>query len=104
MFIQSIIDILSRPRSSKWRKVRNNFLKKHPNCEVCGSGNNVVPHHIVPVSFDPSKELDENNLIALCENKTFNCHFFFGHLKDWTKSNPDVVEDAKIWNKKIKNN
>lgn len=95
------VDILSIPRSSKWRKVRSKFLAENPKCAVCGNEKNVVPHHIVPVHKDPSKELDPNNLIGLCENKSFNCHFFFGHLKNWTKYNINIVEDAERWNKKL---
>ena len=89
-------------RSSKWRTVRNNFLQKNPYCKVCGSTENLIAHHIIPVHIDKSKELDENNLMTLCQNKTLNCHFIFGHLLNWTKTNPDVIKDSKIWNDKLK--
>lgn len=95
------IAALSVPRSSKWRKMRNEHLKNNPVCAVCGGSDNVVPHHIVPVHKDPTKELDPSNLISLCEGKTFNCHLFFGHLRKWTKHNPEIVEDAKTWSGKI---
>lgn len=96
------IEALSFPRSSKWKNLRLQHLKKNPTCAVCGSSFNVVPHHITPVHLDPSKELDASNLISLCESKTFNCHLFFGHFKNWSKHNPDVVKDAMIWSEKIK--
>lgn len=89
-------------RSSKWRTVRNNFLEKNPYCAVCRSNQNLIAHHIIPVHIDKSKELDENNLMTLCQNKTMNCHFIFGHLLNWTKSNPEVVKDSKIWQTKLK--
>jgi len=89
-------------RSSKWRTVRNNFLEKNPCCAVCGSKENLIAHHIIPVHVDKSKELDEDNLMPLCQNKTMNCHFIFGHLLNWTKSNPDVIKDSKIWQSKLK--
>jgi hypothetical protein len=89
-------------RSSKWRTVRNNFLEKNPYCAVCGSDENLIAHHIIPVHIDKSKELDENNLMTLCQNKTMNCHFIFGHLLNWTKSNPEVIKDSKIWQTKLK--
>ena len=89
-------------RSPKWRTVRNNFLQKNPCCQVCGSTENLIAHHIIPVHIDKNKELDENNLMTLCQNKTMNCHFIFGHLLNWTKINPDVIKDSKIWNDKLK--
>lgn len=94
-------NVLSVPRSSEWNKLRLDHLKRNPSCAVCGNKKGVVPHHIIPFHEDPSKELDPENLITLCEGDTFNCHLFFGHLRNWTKSNPDVVVDAKIWNEKI---
>ena len=97
------IEILSIPRSGKWRKIRAEHLANNPKCAVCGSVENLVPHHITPVHLDKSKELDENNLITLCENDTFNCHFFFGHYKNWCKYNLNIVEDAKFWQNRINN-
>jgi len=89
------VSILSTPRSSKWRKIRILHLDKNPSCVVCGSLYNVVPHHIFPVHSHPEKELELDNLVSLCENKSFNCHLFFGHLKNWTKNNINVKKDAE---------
>jgi len=89
-------------RSSKWKKTRDTFLENNESCcAACGSTENLAVHHIVPVHINGDMELDENNLIVLCCNKTLNCHFLFGHLLNWTKSNPDVVKDAKIWREKL---
>lgn len=96
------MQILAAPRSSKWKKTRIQHLVNNPCCAVCGSSKNVVPHHIIPVHLDKSKELDPNNLISLCENDNFNCHFFFGHFKNWTKHNSNIVEDARIWFEKTR--
>lgn len=63
----------------------------------------MVPHHVIPVHVDPSKELDGDNLITLCEGPSFNCHLFFGHLRDWTNFNPNVRSDAEEWRKKLRN-
>lgn len=63
------LSTLSTPRSPEWRKLRKKHLKIYPACSVCGSTKNVVPHHIIPFNQDPSKELDPENLISLCENK-----------------------------------
>jgi hypothetical protein len=97
------ISCLSVPRSNLWRAARKAYLGSNPECAVCGRKKNLVPHHIIPVKIDPSKELDSDNLITLCEGPSFNCHLFFGHLRDWRKFNPDVRKDAAEWRKKISN-
>jgi hypothetical protein len=96
-----LLKTLGIPRSSQWRRARAEFLKNNPCCAVCGSKNNVVPHHKIPFHADPELELDFNNLIPLCENKSFNCHFFFGHLRNWVGSNPFIEQDAAYWNKRL---
>lgn len=101
MRIMGLSRLQALPRSPRWREIRQVHLKNHPTCEVCGNSKNVVPHHIVPFSIDPSRELDPSNLISLCEGPTFNCHLFFGHLRNWSCHNPDIVEDARIWRNKI---
>ena len=58
-------------------------------------------HHVIPVHVDGERELDENNFIVLCQNRTLNCHFLFGHLLNWSKYNQDVRKDAKIWREKL---
>ena len=91
------IESLGLPRSTMWRKVRDEHLRNNPACAVCGRKKNLVPQHVVPVHVDPSLELSPENLITLCEGPSFNCHLFFGHFRDWTKSNPDVRRDAEHW-------
>ena len=98
--LDQAISILSI-RDSRWRKIRVKHVKENPRCAVCGSEINLSVHHIVPVHVDRSKELCEDNLITLCQNSTMNCHFIFGHLLNWKKSNPNIVEDAKLWSKKL---
>lgn len=92
-----------KKRSSKWRKVRKAFLKKHPLCEVCWSHKKVEVHHIIPFHVDPSLELEEHNLVTLCENKKYgvNCHLLVGHLGNYRKYNESVMTDAYLWNNKI---
>ena len=88
-------------RSSRWKKTRDKYLQENPTCAVCGRKENLTIHHIIPVHIDESRELDDKNLITLCQGKTMNCHFIFGHFLNWSKYNPNVVEDSKIWNHKI---
>lgn len=103
-FLFGNVSSLEAPRSRLWRLVREKHLECNPECAVCGRKKNLVPHHVVPVHIDPSRELDPENLITLCEGPSFNCHLFFGHLRDWRRFNPDVREDATAWSKKIQRN
>lgn len=86
-------------RSSKWPSLRKKHLKKQPCCMACSSCKKPEVHHIIPVSIDPSKELDESNLITLCDKY---CHFIFGHLMNWKSYNSNVVKDAHQFYIKIK--
>ena len=83
-------------RSWGWRKVRKEWLKKHPYCEVCGRKSKTV-HHIIPVHINKNKELDKTNLITLCHPH----HFLIGHLMKWSSWNKEVKKDAEIWKQKI---
>ena len=91
------------PRSNKWPTVRKHYLEKHPACEVCGHTKDLQVHHCKPFHLNPSLELDETNLITLCERGEDGCHLIFGHLYDFHAFNPNVREDAAAWAEKIKN-
>jgi 5-methylcytosine-specific restriction protein A len=86
-------------RSSRWPKVRNNFLSVNSSCAACGSIKKLEVHHIEPINIAPEKELDATNLITLCKN----CHFIFGHLMDYNSWNIFVKEDASKYLNKVKN-
>lgn len=79
-------------RSSKWPVVRKEYLKKSPCCEACGSCIKPEVHHIIPVHVDPTKELDLDNLITLCDKY---CHFVFGHFMNWKSWNENILDDAQ---------
>lgn len=80
-------------RSPKWPSVRESHLKQHPLCSACGGESRLQVHHIVPVHVDPSKELDNSNLITLCMGSS-ECHLVIGHDGSWKRDNPNVVHDA----------
>jgi len=82
-------------RSSHWETVRKNHLKLQPTCAACGNTKGLQVHHKQPFHIHPELELDENNLITLCEDKSIECHFNIGHLRDWKSFNPNVEIDAK---------
>lgn len=60
--------------STKWRKLRDKYLKEHPMCEICGKNPTQDIHHlksfIVRDEIDWELFLDENNLEGLCKE----CH------------------------------
>lgn len=86
-------------RSSQWRKVRKEFIKEFPKCEICGSKKKCEIHHKVPFHIAPDLELEKSNLITLCRGH----HLLFGHLNSWSDFNFDIELDAKIWYYKLNN-
>jgi 5-methylcytosine-specific restriction endonuclease McrA len=87
---------LFRPRSKKWSAFRKSFLVSNPICAACGETNHLEVHHIKPFKTHPELELDETNLITLCDKPgPDNHHLTIGHLGSFKKENPNVVEDAK---------
>lgn len=94
---------ISTARSSKWVTVRKQFLLKNPTCAACGGSQKLEAHHIKPFHLHPELELEESNLITLCESGRFglNCHLLIGHNGNFRKINADVKQDAAAINKKI---
>ena len=103
IFREHVTKRFFQKRSPKWPKVRKEYLKKHPNCASCGKKKliGMQVHHIVPFHIDPSKELDEENFITLCDNP--RCHLDKGHLGFWQSWNVNVIEDCIIWFNKYMN-
>lgn len=90
-------------RSGQWSSVSKAYIEHHPQCEM-GMHNPTLlnplnVHHIQPFHEHPELELDKNNLIVLCR---FH-HFIHGHLKNWSRSNPQIRKDCKTLNDRIKN-
>lgn len=88
-------------RSSRWPKVRAEFIEQNPTCAACGNGNRkqLEAHHIEPFHVNPERELDKSNLITLCESGPggMNCHFCIGHSGvAWSAWNPTVIETAAM--------
>jgi len=85
-------------RSSKWPKFMKGLIDAHPYCSLCGNKNraHLVCHHVEPVWVNPERELDETNIIVLCEKSEvlsgLNCHHSHGHSSDWRLWNPRIRE------------
>jgi len=60
--------------SSRWRKLRDRYIKRNPLCEHCKGRGSLVPakevDHKIPIKINFEKRFDYNNLQALCKS----CH------------------------------
>lgn len=91
-------ELLTAARSPHWHKARELHLKLHPVCAACGGTEDLEVHHKKPFHLHPELELNEENLITLCENQGQQCHFHFGHCAlSWKCYNPHVEEDAELF-------
>jgi hypothetical protein len=91
-------------RSHEWWKYRRKHLQEEPRCQWCLSAKRLEVHHEQPFHEHPEKELDDNNLITLCEGGSGeNCHFIHGHGRNWKSSVPTVREDCNGHQKEIIN-
>lgn len=87
-FVKLASDILkgkpAKLRSPEWPEVEHRHLAEEPACQWCGSRVKLQVHHIAPFHLHPELELDDTNLITLCEEGgDANCHFIHGHDRDW---------------------
>lgn len=77
-------------RSPHWSTVRNAHLVFEPACRACGGTEKLQVHHKHPFHLHPELELEQQNLITLCERRGRDCHFRYGHFFDWKQWNPHV--------------
>ena len=91
VFSEKVLTVkkVKKRRHPKWKAVRDAFVKGKK-CVICGSLTNLQVHHKKPFNLFPELELEENNLMVLCENDSKNCHFTFGHLFNWSTYNHDI--------------
>ena len=90
------------PRSDKWPAVEQSHLQAQPVCAACGLGQpkqGLQVHHMLPFHFcvklgRPELELDERNLMTLCDETINNHHLLLGHLGNFQSYNPNVKADV----------
>ncbi len=83
-------------RSPEWNKVRMAHLSRITDqqyCAVCQGTTQLEVHHIIPfhlchLVYRGDLELDERNLMTLCEVSQNNHHLLLGHLNNWEIYNP----------------
>lgn len=92
-------------RNPNWERESRAWLAKQPvqACTVCLGKTHLQVHHILPFHLFPAEEMKPSNWTILCEAPGKNCHLHFGHCFNFEAYNPDVIQDAKIWQEKIKN-
>lgn len=82
----------------KWRKLRNEQLKRNPLCAICGDIATEV-HHIKPVEsekeYDRMEVLayDSNNLQSLCHKCHSNIHI---SMKKYKKQTNQIINRNKL--------
>lgn len=84
------------PRSHLWPHIRLIHLRSQSYCKACGGTSDLEVHHIQPFHIHPELELDQKNLITLCEAVPRECHLHIGHLGNWKNFNPNIVSDANF--------
>lgn len=87
--IKTIYYHIEEARDPRWRAFRNK-LTKNSKCAICGTNKHLRLHHKKPFHLFPELELDEKNVVVLCESPSHNCHFIFGHLMNWSMYNHDL--------------
>lgn len=116
-------------RNSKWATKVKWFKRANPDCLYCGEEPGILGlqvHHVIPfheciLAGRPDLEMDDRNLVCLCQNgvitlkpgevgdaksetgkpvkfiRTKNHHVTCGHLGDFKSYNPTVFKDVKAW-------
>lgn len=87
------IKLAGKTRDPGWPAFRKHFLIGK-RCAACGGVDFLELHHVLPFHDFPEKELDEGNVIPLCEKPSRNCHFVFGHALNWKGYVKTVRDDA----------
>src|SRR4051812_2130881 len=95
-------------RSPKWAHVRAAHIEREPACVCCKPGETgftMQVHHVFPFHYcialgRPDLELDDRNLITLCESSKGvpgpNHHLLVGHLGAFASANLAARHDAKV--------
>lgn len=98
LFLLLSVALFAKDRSHEWAKVRESYLREHPQCEVCGISKDLQVHHVKPFSLFPALELDKSNLVTLCTSKYWgiNCHLIAGHGGNFQWYNRWILTDIGV--------
>ena len=100
---EALLRAMGQRRSPRWPAKRDEHLKREPRCLACGSREYLNVHHEWPVSWPGGKdrELEEGNLMTLCESPGRNCHLWIGHSGDFRARNTAARADARTWRQRM---
>ena len=89
---------MGKPRSPHWSTFEKHLVAERKVCAATGLKIKLQGHHIIPFSYDSSKELDPKNVIILTALADgfgdFNAHLLLGHKGSFKLFNPRVEQDA----------
>jgi hypothetical protein len=80
----------AKNRSPLWNNIRDEHLRKYPECGACGGKKHLQVHHVEPYHLHPELELALTNLATLCMGR-LECHLTLGHGDDFRAFNPLVL-------------
>ena len=96
--------------SNEWKNKRQEIIKRDNNeCQICKVLSKFVQsddvHHIVPMTKDFSKKLDNNNLISLCSKCHKDIHYHKIDNKDkFEKYVKQKINSDRFLQSLLKNN
>lgn len=80
-------DLFGAGRSGRWPALRARHLAIEPDCQACGSRDDLEVHHVLPVGAGGDElPLARDALITLCHD----CHLVVAHAGNWKTYRPDV--------------
>ncbi|MFR0019453.1 MAG: HNH endonuclease [Paraclostridium sp.] len=91
--------------STAWKNKRTEIVRRDNNeCQICKALYKFVPsddvHHIVPMTKDYSKRLDNNNLISLCSYHHKQVHLHsINNEEQLTKYVKQLINSDKFYKK-----
>ncbi len=62
----------------------NKLKEKENKCFICGSNENIVPHHIKQVKQSSDDYFNENNIVLLCDKHHHHYHKKYAHVNQKT--------------------
>lgn len=77
-------------RSGRWPAWRAAHLRREPECQACGTADDLEVHHITPVHAGGDELPPPEGMITLCRP----CHHVVAHACNWKAWRPGVRDLA----------